>query len=250
MALELIWHLNCDSKHGPCAAEAYLPAPQPAKVVRRAHGSFHHLRSGKHLVSRSRVVIYRYCDKFVMSRHSKNSSSRLYHSRHEKAKAGYGTQQVRLGADAQYRFGYCPLSHRFILDPVATPSGHLYEREAMIKYLLEKSQELKQARKEALSREANTKRSVIMKATSTDHGQNRAANTVAMQSSANASSFWTPALPTASAAAAIEGSDGLALADIPARPPSPVTGKPLRRKMLINCTLQEQTHTESGITAG
>lgn len=172
-----------------------------------------------------------------MSRHSKNASSKLYHSRHEKSKAGYGTKQVRLESESQNRFGFCPLSHQYIMSPVASPSGHLYEKEAILKYLLEKGAELKIARRDALVREAAERRDVLSKANSEDTGQNRTVDAAARTTAANASSFWTPALANASAAAAVEGHDGTRSSAIPTRPPSPVTGRPLKRKHLIPCVL-------------
>ena len=31
----------------------------------------------------------------------------------------------------------CPLTHKVFVDPVSTPSGHTYEREALLKYMAE-----------------------------------------------------------------------------------------------------------------
>jgi nitric oxide synthase-interacting protein len=60
---------------------------------------------------------------------------------------GFGTVTQRLGTDSQLPFGYCALSMQPVTEAVITPSGHLYNREAILEYLLLRSQELKQLQK-------------------------------------------------------------------------------------------------------
>jgi nitric oxide synthase-interacting protein len=62
--------------------------------------------------------------------------------------SGYGTQSTRLTTESQLPFGYCHLSTSPAVEAVATPSGHIYEREAIVQYLLTKNGELKRERKE------------------------------------------------------------------------------------------------------
>ena len=58
----------------------------------------------------------------------------------------YGTTTQRLAGVSQCTFGHCAFSlHPAKKDPVATPSGFIYERAAMIEYLWAKTQECKQA---------------------------------------------------------------------------------------------------------
>jgi nitric oxide synthase-interacting protein len=80
------------------------------------------------------------------SRHSKNATDKHHFTYHEKKKAGFGAAKQRLGVESQLPFGYCSLSLRPAEDPVISPSGHLYSRESILEYLLEKSKELKIAR--------------------------------------------------------------------------------------------------------
>lgn len=61
---------------------------------------------------------------------------------------GIGSKHQRLGADSQLPFGYCALSSYPAEDPVVSPSGHIYSREAILEYLLSKSKEVKKAWKE------------------------------------------------------------------------------------------------------
>jgi len=61
----------------------------------------------------------------------------------------YGTTTARLSTESQLPFGCCHLNlSPAIEDPVATPSGHIYCREAILHYLLTKTVELKASRTE------------------------------------------------------------------------------------------------------
>lgn len=60
-----------------------------------------------------------------------------YHEkRKDTAASGYGTQSVRLGKDAIKDFDCCCLSLQPCRDPVLTEDGFLYEREAILEYIL------------------------------------------------------------------------------------------------------------------
>lgn len=75
-----------------------------------------------------------------MTRHGKNCTAGAVYSYHERKKdtaaSGYGTQRVRVGRDAIKDFDCCCLSLQPCRDPVVTPDGFLYEREAIVGYLL------------------------------------------------------------------------------------------------------------------
>jgi hypothetical protein len=55
----------------------------------------------------------------------------------------YGTKEARFGVDSQLPFGYCALTLAPVVEPVVTPSGHIYSREAIFEHMLTKNQELK-----------------------------------------------------------------------------------------------------------
>lgn len=57
-----------------------------------------------------------------------------------------GFEQVRLGGDSQMTFGHCALCIHPSVEPMATPSGHIYCKECIVEYLLVKTQELKRQR--------------------------------------------------------------------------------------------------------
>uniref|UniRef100_A0A7S1TU86 Nitric oxide synthase-interacting protein zinc-finger domain-containing protein n=1 Tax=Phaeomonas parva TaxID=124430 RepID=A0A7S1TU86_9STRA len=82
------------------------------------------------------------------SRHSKNSTDSSVFSYHEKRKAGHGSQTQRYGADSQIPFGYCCLTLQPASDPVATPSGHIYSREAILEYIIAGKKRLKRELRE------------------------------------------------------------------------------------------------------
>ena len=64
--------------------------------------------------------------------------------------SGWGTQSTRLSTASHLPFGRCCLGLSPIADgdAVATPSGHVYSREAIVSYLLTKNVELRRTREE------------------------------------------------------------------------------------------------------
>lgn len=78
-----------------------------------------------------------------MSRHSKHSNDRSFYSAKERADAGYSvTKKDVLGSECFLPFGHCCLSLKAPKDPVATPDGHIYDREFILEYLLTRKLEL------------------------------------------------------------------------------------------------------------
>mmetsp|Transcript_4532 Transcript_4532/g.8789 ORF Transcript_4532/g.8789 Transcript_4532/m.8789 type:complete len:217 (-) Transcript_4532:1187-1837(-) len=84
-----------------------------------------------------------------------------YHERKRLKSSGYGTQSTRLTTASQLPFGHCCLNLSPIIEEggggsatttataaVATPSGHIYSREAIVQYLLTKNGELKKQKAE------------------------------------------------------------------------------------------------------
>ena len=73
-----------------------------------------------------------------------------YAERKRLKSSGYGTQSTRLTTASQLTFGHCCLNLSPITDgdAVATPSGHIYSREAIVQYLLSKNAELKKQKAE------------------------------------------------------------------------------------------------------
>ncbi|XP_043855161.1 nitric oxide synthase-interacting protein-like [Dromiciops gliroides] len=81
-----------------------------------------------------------------MTRHGKNCTAGAVYTYHEKKKdtaaSGYGTQNVRLSRDAIKDFDCCCLSLQPCHDPVVTPDGFLYERAAILEYIVHQKREM------------------------------------------------------------------------------------------------------------
>ncbi|XP_030053873.1 nitric oxide synthase-interacting protein [Microcaecilia unicolor] len=81
-----------------------------------------------------------------MTRHGKNCTAGAVYTYHEKKKdtasSGYGTQTVRLSKDAVKDFDCCCLSLQPCKNPVVTPDGYVYEKEAILEYILHQKKEI------------------------------------------------------------------------------------------------------------
>jgi len=80
-----------------------------------------------------------------MTRHGKNCTAGAVYTYHEKKKdtasSGYGTQSIRLGKDSIKDFDCCCLSLQPCRDPVMTPDGYLYEKQAILEFILHQKTE-------------------------------------------------------------------------------------------------------------
>ncbi len=80
-----------------------------------------------------------------MTRHGRNATNSAvytYHERKKDAKAsGFGTEHRRLGKDSIKGFDCCSLTLRPCRHPVVTPQGWLFDKEAVLKYVLEKRED-------------------------------------------------------------------------------------------------------------
>mmetsp|Transcript_13798 Transcript_13798/g.16714 ORF Transcript_13798/g.16714 Transcript_13798/m.16714 type:complete len:288 (+) Transcript_13798:67-930(+) len=84
-----------------------------------------------------------------------------FHSRSEfkaaRSTSGYGTLKQRIGEDSHLPFGYCWLTLKPAVDPVASPSGHIYSKESIYEYLLAKIETLGKEKKAYEEQEARLK---------------------------------------------------------------------------------------------
>lgn len=75
-----------------------------------------------------------------MTRHARNCTAGAVYTYHEKQKdtqtCGYGTQKMRLGKDAVNDFDCCCLSLQPCRNPVITPEGFLFDKEAILEYII------------------------------------------------------------------------------------------------------------------
>ncbi|XP_045175172.1 nitric oxide synthase-interacting protein-like [Mercenaria mercenaria] len=87
-----------------------------------------------------------------MTRHSRNCTAGTVYSYHERQKdqsqSGYGSKQLRLGKDSVKEFDCCCLTLQPCRNPVVTKDGYLYDKEAIISYILQKKKEIARKLKE------------------------------------------------------------------------------------------------------
>jgi len=77
-----------------------------------------------------------------MTRHGLNATNASVYSYHERKKdqkaSGYGADRMRLGKDAVKGFDCCSLTLQPTSRPVITPQGWIFDKEAILKFILEK----------------------------------------------------------------------------------------------------------------
>ncbi|KAJ8023511.1 Nitric oxide synthase-interacting protein [Holothuria leucospilota] len=87
-----------------------------------------------------------------MTRHQRNATAGCVYTYHERKKdaatSGYGTNFARLGTDSVRGFDCCCLSLQPCQNPVITPDGWLYDKEAILEYILHKKKEIEKQMKE------------------------------------------------------------------------------------------------------
>lgn len=80
-----------------------------------------------------------------MTRHGLNATNSSVYSYHERKRdqqaAGYGAERIRLGKDAIKGFDCCSLTLQPTSRPVITPQGYIFDKEAILKFILEKKNE-------------------------------------------------------------------------------------------------------------
>lgn len=186
-----------------------------------------------------------------MTRKSKQAGGHkplTYYERTKKfASSEYGTTTARLSSDSQLPFGNCALSLSEAVDPVATPSGHVYSREAIVEYLLAKTVEVRQAHENYeryLQNERAKERSEA--AQQTREALQDFEDSQKVSSSTLNKRAREPTAPNALASTSYWLAEfqpehcGEIPDPPPDRPPSPCSGQPLRRKDLKDLILKRE----------
>lgn len=87
-----------------------------------------------------------------MTRHARNCTAGAVYTYHEKQKdtrsCGYGTQKSRVGKDSVKDFDACSLTLQPCRNPVVTPDGYLYDKEAILEYFIHQKTEIARQLKE------------------------------------------------------------------------------------------------------
>ncbi|CAK1544744.1 unnamed protein product [Leptosia nina] len=100
-----------------------------------------------------------------MTRHARNCTAGAVYTYHEKKKdaaaSGYGTQSERVGKDSIKSFDCCSLTLQPCRNPVITKDGFLFDKEAVLEYIIRKKGEynrkLKQYEKQLKKEEEEKK---------------------------------------------------------------------------------------------
>lgn len=193
---------------------------------------------------------------------------KLVPSEHVKKLSCYGTQTTRLTTDSQWKFGDCCLRLEPAEDAVATPSGHIYSREAIVSYLLTKTQEIQEQRRrykqkrsveEALQQtkqqeiKQSSKKQFLIKdqggtrqdiATHSSSFQMNLKNQITTETIKEGrdvlkrTSFWLSDFQPTSKEAN-KRMENSTPTNIPQRPSSPMSGQPLRLKDLVSLDLKK-----------
>ncbi|KAL0126231.1 hypothetical protein PUN28_004982 [Cardiocondyla obscurior] len=87
-----------------------------------------------------------------MTRHARNCTAGAVYTYHEKKKdaaaSGYGTNTQRVGKDSVKDFDCCCLTLQPCRNPVITKDGYLFDKEAILEYVLTKKREYARKLKE------------------------------------------------------------------------------------------------------
>ncbi|KAA0188030.1 Nitric oxide synthase-interacting protein [Fasciolopsis buskii] len=195
-----------------------------------------------------------------MTRHAKNCTAHTVYTYYERKKdalrSGYGTQELRLGKDSIRGFDCCCLTLQTAKDPVVTPEGFLYDRAAILEYIVNQKAEyqrkLKLYEKQKARAEAQVKmhskaekdeeaRRFLSLNTLETHAKASAqaaeaqalASALSLRESSDqpalkAASFWTPS----TSSEVKNGPEDLIKPDPVVR--CPMSGKPIKYKDLVS----------------
>ncbi|UYV62203.1 NOSIP [Cordylochernes scorpioides] len=195
-----------------------------------------------------------------MTRHARNCTAGAVYTYHEKQKdtkaGGYGTIKKRLGKDSIQDFDCCSLTLQPCRDPVITPEGYLFDKEAILEFiihqkvknaqLMKEYEKQKKKEKEELAEiaaaEQRTKAELFAKnqrITSASSSSTSESTQVVQKSTAPGSSisnmagpsagklpsFWVPSLTPQSKESKMEKPSKVVRC--------PMSGKPLKAKDLL-----------------
>lgn len=183
-----------------------------------------------------------------MTRHARNCTAGAVYTYHEKQKdaqqSGYGTNSRRINKDSIKSFDCCSLTLQPCRNPVITKDGFLFDKEAILQYIITKKNEYSRKMKEfekqkkleeaeesevsaleeqkKLARFIATERNIT---TDNDQAGSSSISNMAHGLQKNLPSFWVPSQSPAAKITKLAKPDSTILC--------PVSMKPLRVKDLI-----------------
>ena len=176
-----------------------------------------------------------------MTRHGRNATNSAVYTYHERAKdakaSGFGSETRRLHKDSIKGFDCCSLTLQPCRNPVITPHGWIYDKEAILKYILDKKQEYQkkvtafeaQRSREFKELQAKAKKDEELHREHFEEREKSISSTEKGKKDAKQhklASFWVPNLtPGSSTEEKLQRPDKTVLC--------PMSGKPLKLKNLI-----------------
>ncbi|VDM96392.1 unnamed protein product [Thelazia callipaeda] len=164
-----------------------------------------------------------------MTRHGKNATASAVYSYSERRKdakeSGYGTLYQRLGADSVKEFDCCSITLQPCQDPVISPHGYIFDREAVLEYYLEQKKEnLRKLKEWEKQCEKEIEIEKIQRSGSSKRLKDDEISNVAGEKAKEYPSFWIPQL---------NPSVELKIEKPEHRVFCPLSGKPLKIKELM-----------------
>ena len=176
-----------------------------------------------------------------MTRHGKNCTNGAVYSYHERRKdakaSGFGSEKARFSKDSIKGFDCCCLTLQPCDNPVVTKQGWLYDKEAIIKYMLEKKKEYAKKLKEYERQKDEDikelheiaeaeKAAAVAKFEKAENTIVRNKDGQGSSSKGNLPSFWVPQMTPQASKSKIEKPDKTIYC--------PMSGKALKMKDLID----------------
>lgn len=154
-----------------------------------------------------------------MTRHARNSTAGAVFTYHERKKAtessGWGSQAMRFGKDSMREFDCCCLTLQPCKNPVITQDGYLYDKEAILEFIIHQKKTIakklkefekqKQKQKEEVGAAVNVQKQAELKSFVATHqigkkfdepqpGTSATISNVSGARSKELPSFWIPSL--------------------------------------------------------
>ena len=181
-----------------------------------------------------------------MTRHGRNATNSAVYTYHERAKdakaSGFGTEKCRLAKDSLTGWDCCSLTLQPCRTPLVSPQGFLFDKEALLKYMIEKKQEYARKMKEYerqkdrdlkdlheiadAERESQresfekSEKSILPKA---EAGSSSGSSGASTSKAKQLPSFWVPSMTPQASKSRIEKPDKTVYC--------PVSGRPLKFKV-------------------
>jgi len=188
-----------------------------------------------------------------MTRHGRNATNSAVYTYHERAKdakaSGFGTEKCRLGKDSLKGWDCCSLTLQPCRNPLVSPQGFLFDKEALLKYMIQKKQEYARKLKE-YERQKNRDVKDLHQIADAERQSNQEkfekaeksilpkAGGAASTSKAGGSalpSFWVPSMTPQASKSKVDKPDKTVYC--------PVSGEPLKFKDMVEvkfCLLEEE----------